>query len=67
MSVFGHDQAPHGHMHIKFDNCRVPKENIILGEDVVLDISRPTRPRSNSPLQRSIGVAEQFELLCRRA
>ena len=30
MQVFGHDHAPHGHMHIKFDNVRVPKENILL-------------------------------------
>ena len=32
MQVFGHDHAPHGHMHIKFDNVWVPKENILLGE-----------------------------------
>ena len=32
MQVFGHDDAPHGHMHIKFDNVRVPKENMLLGE-----------------------------------
>ena len=28
MEVFGHDDVPHGHMHIHFDNVRVPKENI---------------------------------------
>ena len=31
MRVFGHDHAPHGHMHLKFENVRVPKENL-LGE-----------------------------------
>ena len=32
MHVFGKDDAPHGHMHIRFSDCRVPKENILLGE-----------------------------------
>ena len=32
MNVFGKDDAPHGHMHIKFDDVRVPKENILMGE-----------------------------------
>src|SRR5258708_757558 len=33
MHVFGHDHAPRGHMHLRFNNVRVPKENILLGED----------------------------------
>ena len=32
MCVFGDDDAPHGHMHIRFDNVRVPKDNMLLGE-----------------------------------
>ena len=32
MEVFGHADAPHGHMHITFKDCRVPAENILLGE-----------------------------------
>ena len=32
MHVFGHDHAPRGHMHLRFNNVRVPKENILLGE-----------------------------------
>ena len=32
MHVFGKDDAPHGHMHLRFTDCRVPRENILLGE-----------------------------------
>jgi len=32
MHVFGHDHAPRGHMHLRFNNCRVPKDNMLLGE-----------------------------------
>lgn len=63
LSVYGYDEAPHGHAHLVFKDVRVPADNIVLGESRGFEVMQGRMgPGRIHHCMRSIGAVSHILL-----